>query len=159
FGVSKQVGGASTDTGQLVGTLDYLAPEQIRGESVDARTDGYALACVLYECLAGAPPFHRETEGETLWAHMQEQVVPLRDHPALTPVLQKGLAKERTERYASCAELIEEARRALGLAPSARRSRVPAVLVRRRRAILAAGLLVLAATAVAGIAALTRGGP
>jgi YVTN family beta-propeller protein len=160
FGVSKKLGGVSTDTGRMVGTLDYLAPEQIRGEAVDARTDGYALACVLYECLAGAPPFHRETEGETLWAHMQEQVVPLRNHTALNPVLQKGLAKERTERYASCAELIEEARRALGLAtPSARRSRVPAVLVRHRRGILAAGLLALAATAVAGIAALTQGGP
>ena len=160
FGVSKQLGGVSTDTGRMVGTLDYLAPEQIRGDAVDARTDGYALACVLYECLGGAPPFHRETEGETLWAHMQEQVVPLRDHPALTPVLQKGLAKERTERYASCAELIEEARRALGLATrSARRSRIPAVLVRRRRAILAAGLLVLAATTAAAIVAMTQGGP
>ena len=160
FGVSKQLGGVSTDTGRMVGTLDYLAPEQIRGEAVDARTDGYALACVLYECLAGTPPFHRETEGETLWAHMHEQVVPLRDHPALNPVLQKGLAKERTERYASCAELIEEARRALGLAtPSARRSRIPAVLVRRRRGILAAGLLVLAATTAAAIVALTQGGP
>ena len=160
FGVSKKLDGVSTDTGRMVGTLDYLAPEQIRGEAVDARTDGYALACVLYECLAGVPPFHRETEGETLWAHMQEQMVPLRDHPALTPVLQKGLAKERTERYASCVELIEDARRALGLAaPSARHSRIPAVLVRRRRGILAAGLLVLAATAAAAIVVLTRGGP
>src|SRR5205823_13047486 len=116
FGVSKQVGGASTDTGQLVGTLDYLAPEQIRGEPVDARTDGYALPFVLYEPLADTPPFHRETEGETLWAHMQEAVAPLRDHPALNPVLLRGLAKERTERYESCAELIEQAHRAVGLA-------------------------------------------
>jgi YVTN family beta-propeller protein len=54
FGITKQVGGASTDTGRVVGTLDYLAPEQIRGEPVDGRTDCYALACVLYECLAGS---------------------------------------------------------------------------------------------------------
>ena len=74
FGVTKQLGGDTTETGQIVGTLDYLAPEQIRGEDVDARADDYALACVLYECLAGAPPFHRATEAETLWAHMQEPV-------------------------------------------------------------------------------------
>src|SRR5687768_5510793 len=78
FGITKQLGRASTDTGQMVGTLDYLAPEQIRGETVEARTDCYSLACVLYECLSGKPPFHRETEAETMWAHMQEQPAPLR---------------------------------------------------------------------------------
>ena len=59
FGVTKQLGGDSTDTGQIVGTLDYLAPEQIRGDGVDGRADQYALACVVYECVAGAPPLHR----------------------------------------------------------------------------------------------------
>src|SRR5262245_25627977 len=73
FGITKQAGGQSTDTGQMVGTLDYLAPEQIRGDRVDGRTDEYALACIIHECLAGAPPFRRETEAETLWAHMQEE--------------------------------------------------------------------------------------
>src|SRR5919106_3763841 len=48
FGITKQLGGASTDTGRLVGTLDYLAPEQIRGDLIDGRTDVYALGCVLY---------------------------------------------------------------------------------------------------------------
>jgi serine/threonine protein kinase len=98
FGVTKQVGGASTDTGRVVGTLDYLAPEQIRGEAVDGRTDSYALACVLYECLSGAPPFRRETEAEMLWAHMHEQPAPLPGNAALDPVLGRGLAKERDER-------------------------------------------------------------
>ena len=73
FGLTKQLGGAPTETGRLVGTLDYLAPEQIRGEEVDGRTDGYALACLLHECLTGTAPFHRETEAETLWAHMQQR--------------------------------------------------------------------------------------
>ncbi len=90
FGITKQLGGESTDTGQMVGTLDYLAPEQIRGEPVDARTDCYALACVLYECLAGKPPFRRDTEAETMWAHMQEQPAPLRGHSRLGPVLGQG---------------------------------------------------------------------
>ena len=85
FGITKQLGGASTDTGRMVGTLDYLAPEQIRGDPVDARTDCYALGCVLYECLAGKPPFRRDTEAETMWAHMQEQPAPLRGHRAARP--------------------------------------------------------------------------
>ena len=94
FGVTKQLGGNTTETGQIVGTLDYVAPEQIRGEDVDARADGYALACVLYECLAGRPPFHRATEAETLWAHMQEPPPPLPGHPALDRVMVKALAKD-----------------------------------------------------------------
>jgi predicted ATPase/predicted Ser/Thr protein kinase len=121
FGISKRLGGASTDTGRVVGTLDYLAPEQIRGEGVDGRTDCYALACVLYECLAGIPPFRRETEAETLWAHVQELPPPLPGQPALDPVLRRGLAKERDERHGTCTELIDAAGEALGLAGPAPR--------------------------------------
>ena len=149
FGVTKQVGGDSTDTGQIVGTLDYLAPEQIRGEAIDGGADQYALGCVMFECLTGAAPFHRATEAETLWAHMQDSVPPVAGRPGLDPVLRKALAKEPGDRYSSCGELIEAARLALtGL-------RVPVRLVRRRWAIVAAGVLALAAVAV--IAA-TRGG-
>ena len=152
FGVSKQLGGESTESGQLVGTLDYLAPEQIRGEVVDGRADGYALACILYQCLSGSPPFHRSTEAETLWAHMQERVPPLPEHPSLTPVLRQALAKERDDRYGTCAALVEAVRAALG------GGRVPRALLRRRHAILAAGVLVLAATAAVAVAALTTDG-
>ena len=157
FGITKQVGGASTETGQMVGTLDYLAPEQIRGEPVDGRTDCYALACVLYECLAGAPPFHRATEAETLWAHMQEEPPPLPGYPVLDAVLRKALAKEKNERFGSCRELIEAARAALGLAApvTARRARPLPGLMRRRRAIVAAGLLALAVAIAGAIVALT----
>ena len=90
FGITKQLGGESTDTGRVVGTLDYLAPEQIRGDPVDGRTDVYALGCLLYECLSGAPPFRRATEAETMWAHMQEQPPPLKGHAALEPGAAKG---------------------------------------------------------------------
>ena len=143
FGVTKQLGGDTTDTGQLVGTLDYVAPEQIRGEAVDGRADVYALGCVLYQCVTGAAPFHRTSEAETLWAHMQEPAPPAPDHPALEPVVRKALAKKPEDRYGTCAELIEAAGHALAGV------RVPAGLVRRRWAVLAAGVVALLATAVA----------
>jgi DNA-binding beta-propeller fold protein YncE len=160
FGITKQVGGASTDTGRVVGTFDYLAPEQIRGDPVDGRADVYALGCVLYECLAGMPPFRRPTEAEILWAHMQEQPAPLRGHPRLDPVLRKALAKDQEDRYGRCAELIDAAADALGLAGApraARRSIVPPAVRRHSRAILAGGLLLLAATIALAIVALTGG--
>ena len=157
FGITKQLGGDSTDTGRVVGTLNYLAPEQIRGDPVDARTDVYALACVLYQCLSGTAPFHRETEAETMWAHMQEEPAPLRGHPKLDPVLRKALAKDRDERYGSCTELTDAAAEALGLARPARAAFAPPVLVRHRRAIFVAGLVLLAASITAGVLALTGG--
>jgi hypothetical protein len=158
FGITKQVGSASTQTGDMVGTLDYLAPEQIRGEPVDGRTDAYALGCVLHACLTGTPPFHRHTQAETLWAHLEEEPPQVGGHPALDPVLRRALAKDRDGRFASCRELVDAASEALGLAAPAPSKRVGSTLVRRRRAILAAGLVVLAATAAAAILALTGGG-
>jgi ABC-type branched-subunit amino acid transport system substrate-binding protein/DNA-binding beta-propeller fold protein YncE len=156
FGITKQLGGESTDTGRMVGTLDYLAPEQIRGEPVDGRTDVYALGCLLYECVSGAPPFRRATEAETLWAHMQEEPPPLKGHAALDPVLRKALAKDREDRFKTCAELIEAAAPALGL-QAPRRPLAPARLRRRGRRLLAAGLFLLAAVVALAIVALTGG--
>src|SRR5687768_15640312 len=157
FGITKQLGRASTDTGQMVGTLDYLAPEQIRGESVDERTDCYSLACVLYECLSGTPPFHRQTEAETMWAHMQELPAPLRAYPALDPVFQRALAKDRDERQRTCSEVIEDARNALGVQRPIGEVFAPARLVNRRRAIFAGGAVLLVSALVAGVIALTGG--
>jgi ABC-type branched-subunit amino acid transport system substrate-binding protein/DNA-binding beta-propeller fold protein YncE len=139
FGLTKQVAGASTQTGQLVGTLDYLAPEQIRGQTVDARTDQYSLACVLYECLAGRPPFRRQTEAEVLWAHMQEPPPSLRRYRELDTVFAKALAKERDERYGSCSEFLAAAADALGIEPPARRAR--RLRVGRRLLLVGAALL------------------
>jgi ABC-type branched-subunit amino acid transport system substrate-binding protein len=157
FGITKQVGGESTDTGRVVGTLDYLAPEQIRGDPVDGRTDIYALGCVLYECLAGRPPFRRDTEAETLWAHMQEQPAPLRGHPRLDPVVRKALAKDREKRHATCSELIDAASDALGIgaARAPRRPLVPVAVRQRGRLTLAGGLFLLAAVIALAIVALT----
>jgi ABC-type branched-subunit amino acid transport system substrate-binding protein/streptogramin lyase len=159
FGITKQTGGESTETGSLVGTLDYLAPEQIRGEPVDATTDSYALACVLYECLAGKPPFRRATEAETLWAHMQDEPPPLRGHPQLDAVLRRGLAKGKGERYPTCAELIGAAADALGVALRG----IAAARAARRRAqrpgalLIAGGLLLLAAAGAAAVVLLGGG--
>jgi ABC-type branched-subunit amino acid transport system substrate-binding protein len=158
FGITKQLGGASTDTGRVVGTLDYLAPEQIRGDPVDGRTDVYALGCVLYECLAGAPPFRRATEAETLWAHMQEEPEPLRRRPALDSVLRKALAKDRDDRYRTGAELVQAAAAALGIdAPRAARGPLAPRAVRRAHLILAGGLFLLAAVIGAVILAVAGG--
>jgi class 3 adenylate cyclase len=132
FGITKQLRDVSTETGRMMGTLDYLAPEQIRGERVDGRADCYALACVLYECLAGAPPFRRQSEAETLWAHMQEEPASLAGFQALDPVLRTGLAKDREARYPSCSALVAAAHRALeqpairpGAAPRASEGTAP----------------------------------
>jgi ABC-type branched-subunit amino acid transport system substrate-binding protein len=147
FGLTKEAGGASTQTGHIVGTLDYLAPEQIRGEEIDGRTDQYALACLLYECLAGKPPFSRGTEAEVLWAHMQEEPPALRDYPALDPILGRALAKEKDERHPSCGEFLADAHAALGLeAPAARRRRLR---IGRRLLLTGAALVAAAGIAVA----------
>jgi ABC-type branched-subunit amino acid transport system substrate-binding protein/streptogramin lyase len=158
FGITKQAGAASTETGEMVGTLDYLAPEQIRGEPVDERTDSYALGCVLYECLAGAPPFRRETQAETLWAHLHDEPPSLGGPPELDAVLSRALAKERDERWASCRELVDAMGAALGLAAPARAPHVGRRLVRRRHAIVVTGVVLLVAVVAAAIVALTSGG-
>ena len=156
FGLTKQLGSATrTETGGLAGSLNYLGPEQIRREEVDGRTDQYALACVLYECLSGAPPFRHFSEAQTLWAHVQEEPPPLVELPALDPVFARALAKTREERYDSCGDFVEDARAALGLGPS------PVAVRRRRRRIggrLAyAGAALLALAAVAIVLALRLG--
>jgi ABC-type branched-subunit amino acid transport system substrate-binding protein/DNA-binding beta-propeller fold protein YncE len=149
FGITKQVSSTSTATEQVVGTLDYMAPERIRGEKVDGRSDQYALACMLYECLVGRPPFRRESEAETLWAHMQGEVPSVPGDPEIDPVLAKGLAKEAKDRYATCTELMDAARAVLAppAIPGVRSRRVRRAILRRRRPLLAAGAVLVAVAA------------
>ncbi len=153
FGITKPAEGDAMDTGEMVGTLDYLAPEQIRGEEVDGRTDCYALACVFYECLTGAPPFRRRTEAETLWAHLQTDPRPVRGRTALNRVLDRALSKEKNARYPSCTEFVAAAAGALGVVPAGPAAGVLARARRRRagRLLLAGGALLLLAAGTAAI--------
>ena len=96
-----------TSVGQFVGTLDYVAPEQISGRPVDGRCDVYSLACVVHETLAGHPPFQRDDDMALLWAHQYDQPPPLTERrPDLAApvdgVLAKALAKSPDDRYESC---------------------------------------------------------
>ena len=73
FGLAKdRDASVLTQAGQALGSMDYMAPEQIRGEEVSAQSDVYALGCVVFECLAGQPPFAHKQGMRILWAHLQE---------------------------------------------------------------------------------------
>ena len=73
FGLAKdREGSVLTKAGQTLGSMDYMPPEQIRGEEVNAQSDVYALGCVMFECVAGHPPFFDRQGMRILWAHLQE---------------------------------------------------------------------------------------
>jgi sugar lactone lactonase YvrE len=156
FGLAKQSmsGSAMTGTGQLVGTVDYLAPEVIEGHPADAAADQYALACLLYECLTGTTPFRRPTEAATLWAHMQEAVPLLPTACAdIAPPIGRALAKSPSDRYPSCAAFLDDVRRRI-----AQPDTVPAARPSARRIALGVGVLVAATAAAVLITAYVAGG-
>lgn len=106
FGIARELSASRgvTLANSFIGTLDYAAPEQIRHEAVDARTDLYALACVIFECLTGAPLFDRPTEHAVMQAHLSDPPPSLRalrpELPvAIDAVFSVALAKARDERY------------------------------------------------------------
>ncbi len=113
FGLAKHTKSVSglTATGHFMGTVNYAAPEQVEGKQVDGRTDIYALGCVLFECLTGRPPFHKEEGVAVIMAHLREPPPSVRDlrpdcPPALAQVVAKTLAKSPDERYQTCEDLI-----------------------------------------------------
>lgn len=123
FGLTKRLDSGSnlTSVGQLVGTIDYVAPEQIEGGPLDARTDVYALGCVLYHCLAGTAPYQMESDVQVLFAHLKREPPPLSDKRPDLPrrldeVIGRAMAKDKDDRPATCAELMRAARAAVGLA-------------------------------------------
>ena len=168
FGLTKRAVSVSglTETGQLIGTIDYVAPEQIKGDPVDQRADVYSLGCLLFECLTGHAPYPRDIEVGVLWAHVETPPPSLtEERPDLPPevddVLALAMAKDPAERTTAAGDVAAGFRSALGLeAPAGGR-----VVVRRRKpkprrrrtliATIVAGVLLLAA---AGVFLLTQGG-
>ncbi len=111
FGITRAVesGTRLTDSGQWLGTVDFCSPEQLRGERTDARSDVYALGCLLYTALTGCPPHHRDTVAATMLAHLNDPT----PQPSLTDgvpddfdeVIGRALAKQPAERYPSTGDL------------------------------------------------------
>lgn len=123
FGIAKQLGGeatlAATAIGHILGTPEYMSPEQARGEDIDSRSDLYALGIVIYETFTGHVPFRGDTPIATIFKTLEQP--PILEGPAaegipapMVPVLAKALAKERAERFASARELREAIQAAQG---------------------------------------------
>jgi serine/threonine-protein kinase len=169
FGLSKHADAQSGATASgLVGTVDYMAPEQIEGRQLDGRADVYALGCVLFECLTGKPPFTRENDVAVLWAHIREAPpAPSeldRNLPrAFDGIVARALAKDPRDRYATCGELAEEVRAASAtkqqriVLPRPRWRRPRSRGLRRATAGVVAGLVVGAGVASAIVLAADHG--
>ena len=122
FGLTKHTSSKSglTKTGQFMGTVDFVAPEQIRGEEVDGRTDEYSLACVLYQCLTGDVPFDKPADVATMFGHLQDpppKVSVKRPNLPLEidDIVVRGMSKERDDRFPTCTAMMEELTRAIGV--------------------------------------------
>jgi serine/threonine-protein kinase len=171
FGVSTWTASTAatiTATGKLVGTADYVSPEQIEGRGVDGAADRYSLGCVLYECLTGRPPFGGRTPIDTLRGHLHEDPVPPSDvvpglDLAIDRVVERALAKDPADRHPTCAALVEDLRRAISdggapsPAPTGSHAATPPPRRGRTVAVLAAAMLVAAVGVVAIVTA--RDGP
>jgi predicted Ser/Thr protein kinase len=158
FGLARHVSSVSSLTGErgFVGTIDYVPPEQIEGGAIDGRADLYSLGCVLYECLAGARPFDRESELSVVFAHLNEPPPRLSDlrpelPEAFDEVFATALAKAPDDRFSTCGELAAAARSALHGKSFVRRSN-------RRRRLLLAGAAVATAAAAAVVGVFLAGG-
>ena len=120
FGLAKRADtiGGLTQQGAVVGTVDYMAPEQVTGRETDARTDIYALACSFFHMLTGNVPYQRDNSVATLFAHVYdpppELKGPLADlYPTFGAVIEKGMAKQIEDRHGSAGDFARDASAAL----------------------------------------------
>ena len=127
FGIARAVSDAQatmTQTAQVIGTAQYLSPEQARGERVDARSDLYSAGCLLYELLTGRPPFTGDSPVAIAYQHVREAPVPpSRIDPELPAwcdaIVLKAMEKDPADRYQSAGEMRNDIQRALSGAPVA----------------------------------------
>jgi tRNA A-37 threonylcarbamoyl transferase component Bud32 len=116
FGLIKQVGteearSALTATDQFVGTIPYVAPEQIEGRALDGRADLYSLGCMLFHCLTGTVPFRGPTDVEVVFAHLREPPPPVSarapDLPrSMDAIIARAMAKSPEDRWPTCSSLV-----------------------------------------------------
>ena len=124
FGIARTVDGEGlTETGAMIGSVEYMAPERFRPGRPDRRGDVYALACLLFECLTARRPFVAPNPLEMVRAHLQDPPPALTSvrpglPAALDAVLARGLAKDPTDRHPSASDLAAAARAALTPAPA-----------------------------------------
>ncbi|KQZ76189.1 MULTISPECIES: Stk1 family PASTA domain-containing Ser/Thr kinase [unclassified Nocardioides] len=125
FGIARAVSDASstmTQTAAVVGTAQYLSPEQARGETVDSRSDVYSTGCLLYELLTGRPPFVGESPVAVAYQHVREPAQPPSTHdteltPEVDAIVMKALAKRLEDRYQSAAAMRSDIERYLAGRP------------------------------------------
>ena len=121
FGIARAISDASstmTQTAAVVGTAQYLSPEQARGEPVDSRSDVYSAGCLLYELLTGRPPFIGDSPVAVAYQHVREPAAPPSDHdtelpPEIDAIVMKSLAKRVEDRYQSAAAMRSDIERYL----------------------------------------------
>ncbi len=121
FGIARAMSDSSstmTQTAAVVGTAQYLSPEQARGEPVDSRSDVYSAGCLLYELLTGRPPFVGDSPVAVAYQHVREPAAPPSDHddelpPEIDAIVMKALAKRVEDRYQSAAAMRNDIERYL----------------------------------------------
>jgi predicted Ser/Thr protein kinase len=112
FGIAKMMSMGMTQAGQILGTPNYMSPEQVKGRSVDGRSDIFALGVILYELVTGEKPFGGQNITTVIYKIINENPIPPREldstiHPGLSFVISKALAKTPEDRFQTCRELAE----------------------------------------------------
>jgi tRNA A-37 threonylcarbamoyl transferase component Bud32/streptogramin lyase len=148
FGLSTSASdrNAPVDARHMVGTIDYVSPEQIRGDEVSGAADVYSLACLLYECLTGRVPFEGKSDVAVVFAHLEESPPRAGLADELDAVLERGMAKDPQRRWETAGALVAAARAAIRPVPG---KQAREAWVKRRLLPIGAATGVAAAVAIA----------